>query len=285
MTIHTAPPRLTLSDGSTIPQLGFGLWRVPDDEAQPAVEKALETGYRLIDTARSYGNEDGVRRAIAATGIPQEEIYLTTKLWNTDQGYDSALRAYEGSIERLGVAAVDLYLIHWPVPSLDAYSETWKALVTLLEQGRVKSIGVSNFNQPHLERIIAETGVTPVVNQIELHPYLQQEHLRRFGAQHDIATEAWSPLGSGHGLLDDPELQRIAAAKGATAAQVTLAWHLAIGNVVIPKSVTPARIEENFAAVQVSLDEADIEAITALDRGHRYGGDPDVAAFGIAKQD
>lgn len=275
---------MSLSDGTSIPQLGFGVWQVPDEEAQPAVEKALETGYRLIDTAQSYGNEEGVGRALVASGIPRTEIYLTTKLWNADQGYDSTLRAYDASIARLGVEQVDLYLIHWPVPSHDLYSDTWKALVTLLQDGRVGSIGVSNFHQPHLERVIAETGVTPVLNQIELHPYLQQRDLRAFGAQHDIVTQAWSPLGSGKGLLDDTELQRIATEKGATPAQVVLAWHLAIGNVVIPKSVTPSRIEENFAATGVQLTEADIEAISTLDRAERTGGDPDVAAFGMPEK-
>ena len=176
---------------------------------------------------------------------------------------------------------VDLYLIHWPVPAYDLYSDTWKALVTLHQEGRVGSIGVSNFHQPHLERIIAETGVTPVLNQVELHPYLQQRDLRAFGAQHDIVTQAWSPLGSGKGLLDDAELQRIAEAKGVTPAQVVLAWHLAIGNVVIPKSVTPSRIEENFAATGVQLTEADIDAIATLERGERTGGDPDVANVGM----
>ncbi len=284
MTTHSIPD-VTLSDGSTIPQLGFGVWQVPDDEAQPAVEKALEVGYRLIDTAKVYGNEKGVGRAMQASGLDRDDIYLTTKLWNADQGYDSTLRAYDASLERLGVETVDLYLIHWAVPSFDLYSDTWKALVTLKEEGRVRSIGVSNFHQPHLDRIIAETGVTPVVNQIEMHPYLQQDDLRGYHAAHDIVTESWSPLGSGKGLLEDPELVRLAQAKGVTPAQLVLSWHLGLGAVVIPKSVTPSRIEENFAAAGVQITDEEIEAIAALNRNQRFGGDPDTADFGAPAKD
>lgn len=278
--MNTQIPQITLSDDTTIPQLGFGVWQVPDDEAQPAVENALQVGYRLIDTAAVYGNEKGVGRAIAASDVPREEIYLTTKLWNADQGYDTTLRAFDASMDRLGLDTLELYLIHWAAPSFDTYSDTWKAMVTLHEQGRVASIGVSNFHQPHLERIIGETGVTPVVNQIELHPYLQQQELRAFHAERGIVTESWSPLGSGKGLLDDPVLAEIAQAKDVTPAQVVLAWHLALGLVVIPKSVTPSRIEENFAAAGVSLTDDEIDRIATLDRGERTGGDPDTAAFG-----
>jgi 2,5-diketo-D-gluconate reductase A len=204
---------------------------------------------------------------------------ITTKLWNGDQRTDEALVAFDRSLERLGLDAVDLYLIHWAAPSLGTYPDAWRALVTLHEQGRARSIGVSNFHQAHLERIIADTGVTPVINQIELHPYLQQSELRAFNAERGIATEAWSPLGSGHGLLDDPVLVDLARRKGVSAAQVVLAWHLAIGNVVIPKSVTPSRIAENLAAVDVTLTDDDLAEIATLDRGQRFGSDPDTAAF------
>ncbi len=273
-------PDIPLSDGTTIPQLGFGVWQVPDDEAQPAVEAALAAGYRSIDTAAVYGNERGVGRAIEASGVARDDIYLTTKLWNADQGYDSALRAYETSIGKLGVDAVDLYLIHWAAPSFDLYVDSWKALVSLQEQGAVRSIGVSNFHADHLQRIIDATGVVPVVNQVECHPYLQIEQLRAWNSAHQIATEAWSPLGSGKGLLDDPVLADIAEKRGATPAQVVLAWHIAQGNIVIPKSVTPSRIEENWASLGVHLEPEDIDAIEGLERGERTGGDPDTAAFG-----
>lgn len=279
MTGTFTAPDLPLNDGTTIPQLGYGVWQVPDDEAQPAVEEALRVGYRLVDTAAIYGNERGVGRAIAASGVPREEIYLTTKLWNADQGYDSAFRAYEASQARLGVDVIDLYLIHWAAPPLDRYVEAWKGLVALQQQGAVRSIGVSNFHAPHLQRIIDATGVTPVVNQVEAHPYLQIEQLRAWDTAHQIATEAWSPLGSGRGLLEDPVLAEIAARRDATPAQVVLAWHLAQGNIVIPKSVTPSRIAENWASLGVHLEPEDIDAIEGLERGLRTGGDPDTAAF------
>ncbi|TDE94025.1 aldo/keto reductase [Occultella glacieicola] len=273
-------PAHSLSDGSTIPQLGFGVWQVPDDEATTAVAEALRVGYRLIDTAAAYGNEAGVGRAIAESGLARDEVYVTTKLNNPDQGYDSTLRAYDESLAKLGLETVDLYLIHWAAPAWDQYSATWKAFVTLLNEGRVRSIGVSNFQVPHLERIIGETGVTPVLNQVESHPYLQQNELKAFHAEHHIATEAWSPLGSGRGLLEDPVFAEIAAAHQATPAQVVLAWHLAVGNVVIPKSVTPSRIAENLAAADVRLTDDDLARIAGLDRGHRYGGDPDNVTWG-----
>ena len=275
----TEVPQRRLADATTIPQLGFGVWQVPNDEARTATAEALRLGYRLIDTAAIYGNEAGVGQAILESGIHRSEIYLTTKLWNSSQGYDKTLRAFDKSLGRLGLDSIDLYLIHWAAPPLDKYVDTWKAFVALQEQGRVTSIGVSNFHQPHLERIIDATGVTPVINQVELHPYLQLDELRAFHREHDIATEAWSPLGSGHGLLDDPVLAEIATRNGSTPAQVALAWHLAIGNVVIPKSVTPARIAENLASVGVSLSDADIAAVGGLDRGIRYGSDPDTASF------
>lgn len=273
-------PLISLNDGTAIPQLGFGVWQVPDDQAQVAVEEALSAGYRHIDTAAAYQNESGVGRALAASGLARDDVYLTTKLWNADQGYDNVFDAYARSLDHLGVETVDLYLIHWAAPSFDLYAESWRALVKLHEEGRVRSIGVSNFEAEHLRRIVTETGVTPVVNQIEVHPYLQQETMRATNTSLGIATEAWSPLGSGHGLLEDPVLGRIAESHGASAAQVVLAWHLAIGNIVIPKSVTPSRIAENFAATGLELEPEDVDAITELDRNQRYGSHPNDADFG-----
>ncbi len=270
---------MTLNDGSTIPQLGFGVWQVPDDEAQVAVEEALRVGYRHIDTAAVYGNEEGVGRALRASGLARDEVYITTKLWNADQGYDSAFTAYATSLDKLGIDTVDLYLIHWAAPGLGLYQDSWKALVRLHEEGRVRAIGVSNHHEEHLNNIIADTGVTPVLNQVEMHPYLQQNELRSVHEKLDIVTEAWSPLGSGKGLLEDPVLGEIATKHEATPAQVTLAWHLALGNVVIPKSVTPSRIAENFESTKVSLDDDDLAAIAKLDRGERTGGNPDEAGF------
>lgn len=268
-------PDVSLSDGTTIPQLGFGVWQVPDDEAQPAVEHALSVGYRLIDTAQMYGNEAGVGRAIAASGLDRGEVYVTTKVQNSNHGYDNVLRSYDESRHRLGIDVVDLLLIHWPLPSQDTYADTWKALVHLKEQGQVHSIGVSNFHLPHLQRIIDETGVVPVINQVEMHPYLQQRPLRSHHADLGVVTESYSPLGSGKGLLQDPELTSLARDKGVSVAQVVLAWHLAMGVVTIPKSVTPSRMEENLAAAAVQLTPAQVERINALDRGTRFGGDPD----------
>ncbi|SEE94884.1 aldo/keto reductase [Ruania alba] len=277
----TKTPSLSLNDGTTIPQLGFGVWQVPDDQAQVATEEALRVGYRLIDTAAIYGNEAGVGRAIAASDVNRDEMYITTKLWNGEQGYDSTLRAFDVSMDKLGLDVLDLYLIHWPCPKADKFTDTWKAFVELKKSGRVRSIGVSNFHAPHLDKIIDATGEVPVLNQVELHPYFQQGALREVNASHQIATEAWSPLGSGHGLLEDATLTAIAATHGVTPAQVVLAWHLQVGNVVIPKSVTPSRIAENFAATSVTLSEDEMTKIAGLDAGTRYGGDPDVANYGL----
>lgn len=278
---ETTTPRVALRDGNEIPQLGFGVWQVPDDEAETATAEALRVGYRLVDTAAGYRNEAGVGRAIAASGIPRDELFITTKLNNPDQGYDTTLRAFDASMDQLGLDTLDLYLIHWPCPRAERYAETWKAFVALAESGRVRSIGVSNFHGPHLERIIDESGVVPVLNQIEVHPYLQQNEMRAVNAEHGIATQAWSPLGSGHGLLEDPVLAQIAQRHEVTVAQVVLAWHLQIGNVVIPKSVTPSRIAENFLAPTVTLTAADLAQIETLDSGTRYGGDPNAAHFGM----
>ncbi|WUJ19461.1 aldo/keto reductase [Streptomyces sp. NBC_00390] len=257
-----------------MPQLGFGVWQVPDDEAARTVAAALEAGYRSIDTAAIYGNEEGTGRAIASSGIARDELFVTTKLWNSDQGYDSTLRAFDKSLERLGLEYVDLYLIHWPVPSKDAYVDTYKALEKIHADGRAKAIGVSNFLPEHLERLIAQTSVVPAVNQIELHPQLAQAASRAVHERHGITTEAWSPLGQGRGLLEVPTIVAIAQKHGRTPAQVVLRWHLQLGNVVIPKSVTPSRIRENADVFDFELDADDLAAFAALDEGRRLGPDP-----------
>jgi 2,5-diketo-D-gluconate reductase A len=272
--VSSKVPPIILNNGVEMPQLGFGVWQVPDDEATRAVGTALEAGYRSIDTAAIYGNEAGTGRAIAASGVPREDIFVTTKLWNGDQGYDSTLSAFETSLEKLGLDYVDLYLIHWPAPSRDKYVDTYKAFEKLHADGRVRAIGVSNFLPEHLERLIGETSVVPAVNQIELHPHLQQHASRAFHAEQGIATEAWSPLGSGKGLLEVPAIVAIAQKHGRTPAQIVLRWHLQIGNVVIPKSVTPSRIKENIEVFDFSLDDEDLAAISALNEDRRIGSDP-----------
>lgn len=270
---------VTFNDGRKIPQVGLGVWRTGQEEAPAVVRKALETGYRHIDTAAVYGNEEGVGEGLRSAGIAREDIFVTTKLWNDDQGYDSALRAFDASLERLGLDYVDLYLIHWPAPRKDAYVDSWKALIALRDAGRARSIGVSNFNVEHLERIIGETGVTPALNQIELHPRFQRTELRAFHASRGIATESWSPLGQGT-LLADPVIGAIAAKHGRTPAQVVIRWHIDNGLIVIPKSVTPSRIEENFAVFDFALDADDLSAIAALDaEDGRIGPDPLTAEF------
>ncbi len=267
-------PMMKLNDGKHIPQLGYGVWQVGDDEAVAAVSEALKVGYRHIDTAAIYGNEEGVGKAIRQSGLPRGDIYLTTKLWNKDQGYESTLKAFDASLNKLGLDYVDLYLIHWPMPSKDLFMETWRAFVKLKEEGRAKSIGVSNFRTNDLERLIKESGVSPVLNQIELHPRFQQDELRVFHGKHNIATEAWSPLGQGK-ILDNPALQAIAARHGKSVAQVILRWHVETGNIVIPKSVTPARIRENFEIFDFKLAGADHDAITKLDSADgRIGPNP-----------
>ncbi|MGW7065530.1 aldo/keto reductase [Streptomyces sp. NPDC054855] len=263
-----------------MPQLGFGVWQVPDDEARSAVTTALEAGYRSIDTAAIYGNEEGTGKAIAASGIAREELFVTTKLWNTDQGYDSTLRAFDTSLEKLGLDHVDLYLIHWPLPSKGLAVDTYKAFEKIQADGRAKSIGVSNFLPQHLEQLLAETSVIPAVNQIELHPHLQQHASREFHAEQGIATEAWSPLGQGKGLLEVPAIIAIAQKHGRTPAQVVLRWHIQLGNVVIPKSVTPSRIKENIDVFGFDLDPEDMAAISALNEDRRLGPDP--ATFDVA---
>jgi 2,5-diketo-D-gluconate reductase A len=270
-----AVPDLTLSSGHAIPQLGFGVFKVPLAETQRAVETALEAGYRSIDTAAMYRNEEGVGAAVAASGLPRGELFVTTKLNNDAHGYDSALAAFERSRDKLGLEYVDLYLIHWPLPAQDRYVETWRALIKLRDDGVVRSIGVSNFQQAHLDRIADETGEMPALNQIELHPYLTQEGMREYDRAHRIATEAWSPIARGRELLRDRVIVALAEKYGKTAAQIVIRWHVELGNVVIPKSVTPSRIRENIDVFDVELDPEDVEAITGLNRGERTGPDPD----------
>jgi 2,5-diketo-D-gluconate reductase A len=270
----TQTHEVKLNNGNGMPQVGFGVFQIDIEETPDAVEHALRTGYRSIDTAAAYENEAGVADGIERSGIARDTVFLTTKLWNNGHGREKAKRAFERSLERLRCDYVDLYLIHWPVPARDLYVETWQALVKFAQEGRARSIGVSNFQIDHLERVIDATGVTPAINQVELHPMFQQEELRRFHAEHDIATEAWSPLGQG-AVLDDEVVGRIADEHGRTPAQIVLRWHLQLGNVVIPKSVTPSRIEENFDLFDFELDQEQMQAVEELDRGQRIGPDPD----------
>ena len=269
-------PRLQLNDGFSIPQLGFGVFRVDPNETERIVAEALEVGYRHIDTARIYGNEAGVGRAIAASGIPREELFITTKLWNDDHATQSAFDAFDASLERLGLDYVDLYLIHWPVPSQDRYVEAWKALEQLRETSRTRSIGVSNFLAPHLERLLAETETVPAVDQIELHPYHQQPATAAFAEEHGIAIEAWGPLGQGkYPLLELPQVTDAATAHGVTPAQVVIRWHLQRGHIVFPKSNRRERMAENFDVFGFELTEDEVSAITALEREGRMGSHPD----------
>ena len=271
----TQVPNITLNTGAQLPQLGYGVFQVPADGVVEPVLAALQAGYRSIDTAAVYGNEEGVGRAIAESGLQREDLFVTTKLWNDRQGYDSTLQAFEESLDRLGLEYVDLYLIHWPVPGQDKYVETWKAFEKLHADGRAKAIGVSNFQIAHLRRLFEETDVVPALNQIELHPNLQQPELRAFHAEHGIVTEAWSPLGRNNGLLDDPVLTSLAEKYGKTPAQIVLRWHVQLGNVTIPKSVTPSRIRENIEVFDFELADDDMKAIEGLETGERVGPNPD----------
>jgi 2,5-diketo-D-gluconate reductase A len=268
-------PRIRLNDGTDIPQLGLGVFQVPEDEVAQVVRYALECGYRSIDTAAGYQNEEGVGEAIASSGLPREEIYVTTKLTNSEHGYESALRGFEESRRKLGLSYVDLYLIHWPQPGRDLYMETWRAFEKLKADGLARSIGVSNFLIPHLQRLLAEFDVVPVVNQIEVHPALQQRELREFCWDHDIVPEAYSPLARGE-VLQDPRIGELAAKHGRTPAQVVLRWHIQEGNIVIPKSTTTARIKENFEIFDFELSEEDMKLFDSLDSGQRTGLDPAV---------
>jgi 2,5-diketo-D-gluconate reductase A len=267
-------PRVLLRPDVAIPQLGYGVFQVPSKETEEVVARALATGYRHIDTAAAYGNEGPVGQAIHASGIPREEIFVTTKCFNDDHGHDKAKRAFKASLERLELEHIDLYLIHWPVPAHDLYVETWQAFIELQAEGLVRAIGVSNFQPAHLERIVAETGVVPAINQVELHPYFQQAGLRHEHDELDIVTEAWSPLGQGL-ELEDPTIVAIAETHGKTPAQTIIRWHLQLTNVVIPKSVTPERIEENFDVFDFELSAEEMESFKELDAGKRIGPDPD----------
>lgn len=275
----TDQPYIRFHDGNSIPQVGLGVWQTPNDVAIPSVRTALEAGYRHIDTAAIYGNEQGVGEGMRSSGVDRKEIFLTTKLWNDAQGYDSTLKAFDQSLKQLGTDYVDLYLIHWPSPRRDRYVESWKALVTLKNEGRARSIGVSNFGADHLERIVGETGVTPVLNQVELHPDFQQSALRKVHQQMGIQTESWSPLGQGR-LLADPVVGEIARKRGRTPAQVLIRWHVQNGLIVIPKSVTPSRIVENFQLFDFELDDGDLKTLDGLDApDSRIGPNPATATF------
>ncbi len=266
-------PRIALR-GAAIPQLGLGVFQVPPADTSRVVTDALEVGYRHIDTAAAYRNEAAVGRAVRASGLARGEVFVTTKCFNDDHGYEQAKRAFSASLERLDLEFVDLYLIHWPVPSTDLYVDTWKAFIELQTEGLARAIGVSNFQRAHLERLIEETGVTPTINQIELHPYFQQEALRRVHRELGIVTESWSPLAQGQ-VLDDPTIVEIAHAHSKSPAQVIIRWQLQSGIVVIPKSVTPERIAQNFAVFDFELNTPEMEAIAALDEGRRTGPNPD----------
>jgi 2,5-diketo-D-gluconate reductase A len=273
MSQATAVPSLPLHDGVEIPQLGFGVFQVPPEDTQETVEEALATGYRHIDTAAAYRNERGVGAAIAASGIPREEIFVTTKLWNSQQGYESTLGAFTKSLDRLGLDQVDLYLIHWPMPTEGRALDTWRAFERIHEEGGARTIGVSNFRIEDLEMLQREAEVQPTVNQIELHPHMQQAELRAWHDEHGIATEAWSPLAQGD-LLVNETISAVASRHSRTPAQVILRWHLQLGNIVIPKSATPKRIRENFELFDFELGEEDLTEIAALDVGRRIGPEP-----------
>ncbi len=266
-------PKVTLHDGVEIPQLGFGVFQVPPEDTQAVVEEALAAGYRHIDTAAAYRNEKGVGAAIEASGIPREELFVTTKLWNSAQGLDTTLEAFEKSLGRLGLDRVDLYLIHWPVPSEGLFVDTWKAFERIHAEGRSRTIGVSNFRVEDLEKLEAETETAPTVNQIELHPAFHQKELRAWQGEHRIATEAWSPLGQGE-LLGEAPIVEVAGRHGKTAAQAILRWHIQLGNIVFPKSATPERIRENFDVFDFELSEDEMAAFEPLDTGRRFGPDP-----------
>lgn len=265
---------VTLNNGLKMPQLGYGVWRVEDDLATTTVAKAIEVGYRSIDTAMIYKNEVGVGNAIKEASVPREELFITTKVWNTDQGYENTLKAFDESLERLGLDYIDLYLIHWPTPRFDQYIDTYKALEKLYHDGRVKAIGVCNFEIDHLERLLKECEVVPVLNQVECHPYLTQTELKEFCAKHNIFVEAWSPLEQGGEVLKDEVVVKIAESHGKSPAQVVLRWHLQNNSIVIPKSVTPSRIEENFNVFDFELTQDEMNAIHELNKNRRRGSHP-----------
>jgi 2,5-diketo-D-gluconate reductase A len=264
---------VTLNDGNSIPTIGFGVFQIPPDQTETAVSTALRAGYRHIDTAAAYRNERETGRAIANSELAREDVFVVTKLWNSDQGYDTTMGAFDGSLARLGLDYLDLYLVHWPCPEFNTYVDTFKAFASLHDQGRIKSIGVSNFAPEHLSVLVDATGIVPAVNQVELHPFLPQAELRRTHAQLGVATEAWAPLGQG-ALLTNPTITEIADRLGKTPAQVLIRWHIQLGNIVIPKSVTPDRIVSNFDVFDFALTERDMASIATLDNGTRLGPDP-----------
>jgi Aldo/keto reductases, related to diketogulonate reductase len=266
---------VTLNDGRRMPQLGLGLWQVTDEEVAEIVKNAVKVGYRSLDTAAYYKNEKGIGNGIRGSDVDRKELFVTTKLWNNRHGYDETFRAFDETMERLGLDYIDLYLIHWPVPTENKYVETWKAFIKLREEGRVKSIGVSNFLPEYLERIIGETGVKPVLDQVELHPLFQQNALRKFNAEHGIATEAWSPLGKGK-LVNDPAIGEIAKKYGKSIAQIIIRWHLDNGCIVIPKSANPERMRDNFNVFDFELSAEDMAAMAALNKDERMDMDPAV---------
>lgn len=270
----TPAETVAFHDGRAMPRLGFGIWQVPAEETARTVADALRMGYRLIDGAAIYGNEAGLGQGLRDSGVPRDEVFVTTKCWNTDQGFDGALRAFDASLARLGLDQVDLYLIHWPCPAQDRYVETWRALIRLHDEGRARSIGVSNFHAAHLDRLVAETGVVPVLNQIELHPRLQQAALRATHARLRIVTQSWTPLGRGRSF-DAAPVQAIARRLGKTPAQVILRWHLDIGCSAIPRSTRAEGLAENLAVTGFRLTPADLAALAALDAGERVGPDPE----------
>jgi len=274
MASTTISTTLTMNDGRGIPQLGLGVYKVPDDEAADIVATAVDAGYRHIDTATLYGNEVGVGNGMRASGIARDELFVTTKVWQNDHGYDQTLRAFDTSLRRLGLDYIDLYLIHWPAPKQDRYVDTWRAMEKLRADGVVRSIGVSNFHTHHLDRLLAETDVVPVINQVELHPWLPQREVREYDSAHGILTESWSPLARGR-VLGNDVLDRIAAKHGVTPAQAVIRWHLQLGLVVIPKSVSADRIRQNADVFGFELDADDLGAIASLETGERTGMDPD----------
>ncbi|WP_353946846.1 aldo/keto reductase [Streptomyces sp. HUAS MG91] len=270
----SAVPTVTLNNAVEIPQLGFGTFQIPPEETRGTTLAALEAGYRHIDTAQMYGNEKEVGQAVRDSGLDRADVFVTSKLNNDAHAHDDALRAFDVTMEKLGLDHLDLFLIHWPVPDKGDFTQTWKALEQIYRDGRARAIGVSNFQPHHLRRLMENSEVVPAVNQIEVHPYLTQDDVRAFGAEHDIATEAWSPIAQGK-VLDDPTIGRIADRVGRTPAQVTLRWHLQRGDIVFPKSSTPQRIKENFDLFGFELSEGDMGEISALDRNERTGPDPD----------
>jgi diketogulonate reductase-like aldo/keto reductase len=271
-------PNVILNNGVEIPQLGFGVWRIPSEETKKAVLAALDAGYRHIDTAKLYDNEEGVGDAVRESGLDRDSVFLTTKVWNSDQGYDGTLRAFDASMGRLGFDVLDLYLIHWPLPGKGLAADTWRAMEKLYHEGRIRAIGVSNFHPHHLRALIDHADVVPTVNQVELHPYLQQDELRAANTELGVATEAWAPLARGGELLADPVITHLADKHGRTPAQVVLRWHVQLDTIVIPKSVTPSRIAENFDIFDFELDDEDMAAVAGLDKGRRTGAHPDEVA-------